>query len=218
VYNAAQAVESDERVWGLRVKLLVATTNPGKIAEYETLLADLDLDVAGFRGQAIQLEVTETGSTFEENARLKAHSYADASGLWTLADDSGLCVDALGGAPGIYSARYGPDPAARIERLLSEMADVPDEERTARFVCVIALAEPGGEVWAFEGVCEGQIGRQARGVNGFGYDPIFFLPERGLTMAELPTPVKNQISHRARATAEARRWLLERGIVQPRTP
>ena len=191
------------------VKLLVATTNPGKIAEYQALLTGLAVEMVGLLDLAIDLEVEENRSTFEENARLKARSYADASGLVTLADDSGLCVDALDGAPGIYSARYAPDAAARIERLLDALRHVPDERRTARFVCVIALAEPGGEIFTFEGVCEGRIARQARGDNGFGYDPIFYVPEHSRTMAELPVSVKNQISHRARAAAKLQAWLLE---------
>ncbi len=191
------------------MKLLVATTNPGKMAEYHALLTGLAVEMVGLRDLAIDLEVEENGSTFEENARLKARVYADASGLITLADDSGLCVDALGGAPGIHSARYAPDAAARIERLLDKMRHVPDDRRTARFVCVIALAEPGGGVFTFEGVCEGRIARQTRGDNGFGYDPIFHIPEYSRTMAELPIPVKNQISHRARAAAKLQAWLLE---------
>jgi len=212
VYNATanHVVAQTDAAGEAGVRLLIASTNRGKVAEYEALLAGLDLGVAELGDVAIRLEVPETGSTFEENARLKARAYADASQLWTLADDSGLCVDALGGAPGIYSARYGPDPAARIERLLTELSDVPDEGRMARFVCVVALAKPDGELYTFEGVCEGRINRQPRGDNGFGYDPIFLLPEYGQTMAELPMSVKNQISHRARATVQARRWLLER--------
>jgi XTP/dITP diphosphohydrolase len=200
------------------MELLLASTNPGKILEYGDLLSGLGLDVVGLQDRGIDLVVAETGATFEENARLKARAYAEASGLRTLADDSGLCVDALGGAPGLHSARYGPDPAARIKRLLAELADVPDDERTARFVCVIALAELGGEVNTFEGVCEGRIGWRARGDNGFGYDPIFFLPEYGQTLAELPKSVKNQISHRARAAAQASAWLLDRKPSQLRKP
>ncbi|HLF26242.1 MAG TPA: XTP/dITP diphosphatase [Anaerolineae bacterium] len=190
------------------MKLLIATTNPGKIAEYQALFADLNLNVVGLRDQAIDFEVEETGTTFEENARLKARAYAEASGILTLADDSGLCVDALGGAPGVFSARYAEGDRARIERLLTELRDIPDDQRAARFVCVIALAEPGGETTTFEGTCEGRIAWQPRGTHGFGFDPVFLFPDHGQTMAELPMSIKNQISHRARATAKARRWLL----------
>ncbi|HKZ83853.1 MAG TPA: RdgB/HAM1 family non-canonical purine NTP pyrophosphatase [Anaerolineae bacterium] len=190
-------------------RILVATTNPGKVAEYQAILSDTDIQLLGLREVGVDFEVDESGQTFEENARLKARVYADASGLLTLADDSGLCVDALGGAPGIFSARYGPDPASRIERLLVEMADVPDESRIARFVCIIALAEPGGGTHTFEGVCEGRIDRRPKGTRGFGYDPVFYLPEYDLTMAELPLSLKNEISHRARAAARLKAWLVE---------
>jgi XTP/dITP diphosphohydrolase len=187
--------------------ILVATTNPGKVAEYRAILSDSGNQLLGLHEVGVDFEVYESGQTFEENARLKARAYADVSGLLTLADDSGLCVDALGGAPGIFSARYGPDPASRIERLLAEMAEVPDDRRTARFVCIIALAEPGGETHTFEGVCEGRIARRPKGTRGFGYDPIFYLPEYDQTMAELPLSLKNEISHRARAAARLKAWL-----------
>jgi len=189
--------------------ILVATTNPGKVAEYQAILSDTGIRLLGLPEVGVEFEVDESGLTFEENARLKARAYAEASGWLTLADDSGLCVDALGGAPGIFSARYGPDPSSRIERLLAEMAEVPDERRTARFVCVIALAAPGGETQAFEGVCEGHIARRPRGTHGFGYDPVFYLPEYDQTMAELPLSLKNEISHRARAAAHLKAWLAD---------
>lgn len=189
------------------MRILIATTNPGKIGEYQEILADSGMEMLSLRDAGIAVEVEETGATFEENARLKARAYADLSGLPTLADDSGLCVDALDGAPGVYSARFGPDPVSRIERLLAALADVPDERRTARFVCVIALARPGEETVTFEGVCEGRIGWSPRGNNGFGYDPIFYLPEYGQTMAELSSALKNRVSHRGRAAARLRVWL-----------
>lgn len=198
-------------------RILVATTNPGKVAEYQAILSDDGIQLLGLREVGVDFEVDESGQTFEENARLKARVYANESGLLTLADDSGLCVDALGGGPGIFSARYGPDPASRIERLLVEMADVPDDRRTARFVCVIALAEPGGGTHTFEGVCEGRIARRPRGTRGFGYDPVFYLPEYDLTMAELPLSLKNEISHRARAAARLKAWLAE-NFSQPSSP
>ena len=190
-------------------RVLVATTNPGKVVEYQAILSDAGIQLLGLQEAGVDFEVGESGQTFEENARLKARVYADASGLLTLADDSGLCVDALGGGPGIFSARYGPDPVSRIERLLAEMAEVPDERRTARFVCIIALAEPGGVTHTFEGVCEGRIARQPSGTHGFGYDPVFYLPEYDQTMAELPLSLKNEISHRARAAARLKAWLAE---------
>jgi XTP/dITP diphosphohydrolase len=147
-------------------------------------------------------EVDESGQTFEENARLKARAYADASGLLTLADDSGLCVDALGGAPGILSARYGPDPSSRIERLLAELADVPDDRRTARFVCVIALARQAGDTHTFERVRELHCS-PAEGDSRLRYDPVFYLPEYGQTLAELP--FENEISPSALPRLKA--WL-----------
>lgn len=190
-------------------QLLVASTNKGKVQEYQSLLAGLPMAVLSLAEMGIHDDVEEHGSTFAENAEIKARAYAQAGGLLTLSDDSGLCVDALGGAPGLFSARYGPDSLARIERLLSELRDVPDERRTARFVCVIALAEPDGAVHTFEGVCQGRIARQPAGQSGFGYDPIFLVEGYGRTMAELPTEVKNRVSHRGRAIVKARAWLME---------
>src|SRR3990172_7725250 len=163
-------------------KLLVATTNPGKLAEYQALLHDVPLAILGLRQAGIDLEVAESGATFEENALIKARAYATASGWLTLADDSGLCVDALNGRPGVFSARYAQGDRARIGRMLGEMRDVPDDRRSARFVCVIALAWPDREAITFEGRCEGRIAHQPSGSNGFGFDPIFYLPEHGQTM------------------------------------
>ncbi len=148
-------------------------------------------------------DVEETGTTFWENAILKAQTYAARTGLPALADDSGLMVDALGGAPGVYSARYAPTPAARIEKLLAALTDVPDAQRTAHFVCVVALATPDGRLIAAEGRVEGKITFAPRGSGGFGYDPIFELPN-GQTMAELSAEVKNTLSHRGRALERLR--------------
>jgi len=185
------------------VKLLVATNNPGKVREYEDLLVGLPLEVTFPAQEGIALEVEESGATFEENARLKALAYARASGLLTLADDSGLEVDALGGAPGVRSARYagaGASDADRYQKLLDALVGVPEAQRTARFRCVVALAWPDGTVRTAEGRCEGQIGLAPRGEHGFGYDPVFIVDGfGGQTMAELPPEVKNRISHRARA-------------------
>jgi len=188
-------------------KLLIATNNPGKIREYQELLADLPLQLTYPAQEGLDIEVAETGESFAENARLKATAYAKASGLLTLADDSGLEVDALGGEPGIRSARYAGEGASDEERyrlLLEKLKDVPWEERTARFRCVIAAATPEGEVYTAEGTCEGIIAFEPAGEHGFGYDPVFYLPEYGKTMAELSPEVKNRISHRAKAAQRVR--------------
>ena len=185
--------------------LLVATHNKGKLREYKELLRDLPVRLVYLDEVGIHEDVPETGSTFEENAVQKATAYARLSGLVTLADDSGLEVDALGGRPGIHSARYaGPNASDedRIRKLLAELEGVPPERRTARFRCVIAVASPEGDVITEQGTVEGVIADAPRGHHGFGYDPIFYLPDRGCTMAELPPEEKNRISHRARA-AEA---------------
>jgi XTP/dITP diphosphohydrolase len=181
--------------------LLVATTNPGKMGEYRAMLADLplrllslaDVGLAGF-------EVAETGETYLENALLKADQYAARAGLPTLADDSGVAVDALGGRPGVYSARYAPSPAEAIHKLLGELAGVPAEGRRARFICVTAIITPDGLTAYAEGRVEGQIAFEVRGGFGFGYDPVFCLPD-GRMMAEVPQPEKNRISHRGIALA-----------------
>ena len=193
--------------------LLIATHNRGKVREYQALLADLPLQVTYLDEQGIDFEVEETGSTFEENARLKAQAYAAHSGLLTWADDSGLEVDALGGAPGVFSARYGA-PAARtdVERyrlLLDQLAATAEADRTARFRCVVALAWPNGRTITTDGACEGRIATAPRGENGFGYDPVFLVKDfdYALTMAELPAEVKNRVSHRARASHVARETL-----------
>ncbi len=182
--------------------LLVATHNRGKLREYQELLRDLPVRLVYLDEVGIHEDVPETGSTFEENAVQKATAYARLSGLLTLADDSGLEVDALGGRPGVHSARYaGPNASdeARIRKLLAELDGVPPEQRTARFRCVIAIATPAGDVITATGTVEGVIADAPRGHHGFGYDPVFYLPDRGCTMAELPPEEKNRISHRARA-------------------
>lgn len=192
------------------MKLLIATNNPGKIKEYQELLGDLPLELTYPAQEGLDIEVAETGGSFAENACLKATAYAKASGLLTLADDSGLEVDALGGEPGIHSARYAGSGASDEERyrlLLEKLQGVPWEERTARFRCVIAVATPGGQVYTTEGSCAGVIAFAPKGEHGFGYDPVFYLPEYGMTMAELPPETKNKISHRARAMQKAREIL-----------
>jgi XTP/dITP diphosphohydrolase len=190
-----------------RLQLLIASANKGKVAEYRELLEGLECDLLSVEDAGISGEVEETGGTYEENARLKAVTCAARSGLITLADDSGLEVDALGGEPGVRSARYAganATDAQRVAYLLEKLRNVPVERRSARFVCVIAIATPGGEVTFCRGECPGAIVTQPRGDRGFGYDPAFLLPERGVTMAELPPEMKNRLSHRGRAAAKAR--------------
>jgi len=185
-------------------RLLIATHNRGKLREYRHLLEDLPVDLTYLDDVGIQEDVPETGSTFEENAVQKARAYAAMSGMLTLADDSGLEVDALNGAPGVRSARYAGPHAGdqeRIDKVLRALAGLPPQKRQARFRCVIAVATPEGEVYTAEGTVEGVIVERPRGNHGFGYDPIFLLPDRGQTMAELPPEEKNRISHRARAAA-----------------
>jgi len=185
-------------------KLLIATNNPGKVREYEELLGDLPgVEITFPAQEGLALEVVESGQTFEENARLKAGAFCAASGLPTLADDSGLEVDALDGAPGVRSARYagpGTSDIDRYRKLLTALTGVPPDRRAARFRCVVALALPDGQVHTAEGACEGEIGFTPRGEFGFGYDPVFIVAgQEGRTMAELEPEVKNCISHRARA-------------------
>ena len=186
----------------MAMKLLLATSNPGKADEYRVLLAGVNVTLVTPSEQGLEGQPEETGETFEENALLKARHYAQASGLLSLADDSGLEVDALGGEPGIHSARYageGATDADRVLLLLSRLKGVPAERRTARFRCVVALAWPEGATETFHGSCEGQIAGEPRGNNGFGYDPVFCVPELGKSIAELEPDVKNQRSHRAEA-------------------
>jgi XTP/dITP diphosphohydrolase len=193
-------------------KLLVATHNRGKIREYRELLADLPLQVTYLDAEGITVEVVETGATFHDNALLKATSYARLTGLWTWADDSGLEVDALAGRPGVLSARYGGPGLSdrdRYLKLLGELAGVPDHERTARFHCVVAIALPDGRTGTADGAVEGVILRAPRGEQGFGYDPVFYVPDRQSTMAELPSEVKNAISHRGLAAQRAKTLLQE---------
>jgi XTP/dITP diphosphohydrolase len=194
------------------MKLLVATNNLGKVREYQALLKGLPLTLTYPAQEGIDTEVEETGSTFAQNARLKATAYARTSGLLTLADDSGLEVDALDGEPGTRSARYAGQEASdegRYRLLLSKLVGVPWQQRAARFHCVIAVARPQGEVHTAQGTCEGVIAFEPKGEHGFGYDPVFYVPEHGQTMAELEPEVKNRISHRARAAEGARRILQE---------
>jgi len=194
-------------------RLLLATSNRHKLRELASMLDGLDYEVVSPADIGIDGDVPETGSSFEENASLKATTLAAASGLLTLADDSGLEVDALDGAPGIYSARYACENATDAERiayLLKKLEGVPPPERRARFRCVIAIATPEGQAELFNGECHGSITLQPCGRHGFGYDPVFFVPEYDMTMAELPPPTKNSISHRGQAIAKAVDYLKSR--------
>jgi len=186
-------------------ELLLATNNPGKVREYKVLLSSCGFDLVTPAVRGINIEVAETGSTFTENASIKARAFAAASGLLTLADDSGLEVDALGGEPGVWSARYGGKSSdnERIALLLENLECVPAELRTARFRCVIAIASPDGSLRLAEGTIEGVITSGPRGYHGFGYDPVFLLPGLGKTMAELSADEKNRLSHRAVAARRA---------------
>ena len=197
-------------------RLLLATNNAGKVAEFRQLLAGCGWELVTPAELGLTMQVEETGQTYAENATLKAVEYARAGGVVTLADDSGLEVDAMDGRPGVLSARYaGADRTdqERVQAMLQELAGVPDDERTARFRCVIAITDATGRVELVDGTVEGRIGHEPRGENGFGYDPIFLLPDRGMTTAELPPDEKNTISHRAVAAQKARtvleRWLRE---------
>jgi XTP/dITP diphosphohydrolase len=194
--------------------LMIATRNEGKLREISSLLADVPMRLRSFADFPRVQEAEETGATFAENATLKARVCSVQTKLLTLADDSGLEVDALGGRPGIYSARYAGSHATdgeRIERLLTEICDVPDEKRGARFVCAVAVADPATNLLqVFTGKCEGRIAYEARGMGGFGYDPIFIPEGYRQTFGELPAHVKEQISHRTRALAAALSFLRER--------
>ncbi len=192
------------------MQLLIATHNRGKLREFAEIFSGMPFELITLDDAGITHDVEETGETFEENARLKAVTYAAQSGLLALADDSGLQVDALGGEPGVYSKRYageGKSDAERNAYLLEKISGVPREKRTARFRCVIVIANPQGETWTSEGTCEGEIAYAPRGTNGFGYDPIFVVREANLHMAELSSEEKNRVSHRGRAAVGAREHL-----------
>ncbi|MFQ3536361.1 MAG: RdgB/HAM1 family non-canonical purine NTP pyrophosphatase [Aggregatilineales bacterium] len=195
----------------MTVKLLVATTNAGKLREYQRLLVDLPVVLGSLADLSQPLpEVDEVGSTFQANALLKAQAYSAQTGLLTLADDSGLVVDALGGAPGVQSARYAPTEQARNAKLLAALENVPIERRTARFICVVAAVLPladGALTALAEGRLEGRVALAERGSNGFGYDPIFLLQD-GRTVAELAPEEKDALSHRSRALAKLKPLLL----------
>jgi XTP/dITP diphosphohydrolase len=187
-------------------KLLLATRNAGKAREFSVLLQHAPFELTTLNAEHIQKDVSESGQTFQENASLKAIGYAENDRFLVIADDSGLEVDALDGAPGPLSARFGGQGASdrdKVDLLLSRLRGVPMEKRSARFRCVIAIAFQRKVVRLCEGTCEGTISMEARGERGFGYDPVFYVPELGKTMAELTMEEKNQVSHRARAAQKA---------------
>lgn len=203
--------------------IILASRNPGKLSELRQVLEPMGVSACGLECFEHVPEPHEDGLTFADNARLKALYYAGATGQWCLADDSGLAVDALNGAPGVLSARYAaercPEGAARKEidranrqKLLEALRDVADDKRTARFVCYLALAEPGKILLEACDAVEGMIGRQEKGDNGFGYDPIFFVPQIGQTMAELLSDWKNRISHRSKALRKLAAMLQKSGL------
>ena len=188
-------------------RLVVGTTNDGKVIEIREALGEL----AGWSLTSLPPDtpsIEESGDTFLDNAILKARHYSALVDDLTLADDSGLCVSALGGRPGVHSARYAPDPPSRIKRILGEMQPVPDGERHAVFYCALAVARSGEIIWTTQGKVAGIIGRAAAGTGGFGYDPVFLLPELNRTMAELNTEQKNRLSARGKACAELRKFLM----------
>lgn len=183
-------------------KLIIATRNRGKLKEIKEILAGLPFEVISMEDAGIYKDIEENGSTFEENALIKAREVMSITGEMVMADDSGLEVDFLNGAPGIYSSRFAGEGAMdedRNNKLLKLMADVPFEKRTARFVCAAAVVFPDDGNFVVRGTCEGYIGLKPEGQNGFGYDPLFYVPEYGMTIAQLETEDKNKISHRGRA-------------------
>ena len=186
--------------------LLLATSNPHKVAELRRLLVEVPFRVVTPRDLGLALEVEEDGATFRDNAIKKARAFAEASGVLSLADDSGIEVEALDGRPGVRSARYGGSKATdegRVRLLLQELREVPWEQRACRYVAVVAVARPGGEADVFEGTCSGMVAREPAGTGGFGYDPIFYVPDHGLTVAQMPPETKDRISHRGHAVRQA---------------
>ncbi len=194
------------------MKIVFATGNAGKLREIREIVKDLGIEVVTMKEEGFTGEINETGTTFMENALIKARTVCKALGEVTMSDDSGLVVDALGGEPGIYSARYmGEDTSYRIKNknIIDRLGDLPAEKRTARFVCAMACVFPDGRELTAEEAFEGIIGWEEKGANGFGYDPIFYLPERGCTSAELSREDKNAVSHRGKALRKMRAKLEE---------
>ena len=201
-----------EKDQSLQPEVVIATRNQGKLREIEVILAPLGLKMLSLKDFPELPEIVEDGLTFAENAKKKAREVARKTGRLTIADDSGLAVDALQGRPGVFSSRYAGEKATdqqRYQKLLAEMAGIPEAQRGAAFICSVAVASPGGRIKIVQGECRGRIAFAPRGSHGFGYDPIFYLPEFGKTMAELPPEIKNRISHRARALEKLKEVLPE---------
>jgi len=195
------------------MKVVLASQNKHKLAEIQAIVSRFDMELVLQSELGVQIDVEETGTSFEENSMLKAKAVVQATGLPAIADDSGLCVDVLGGAPGIYSARYGAPACVtdrdRLNYLLENMRGIRSEERTARFVCVITLLRPDGSSLVARGSCEGLITFEPRGEDGFGYDPVFYVPSMGCTFAQMGADRKNAISHRANALYKLENMLEE---------
>ena len=192
-------------------RLLAATQNPGKLSEIVSILSPYGFDVTSPLELGLRVEVVEDGRSFRENALKKALAYHRASGMLTLADDSGLVIDALDGAPGVLSSRFLGEKtsyAEKMKEILETLESVPDEERTARFICEVAIVKDEDNIWFAHGVLEATVARSPSGKGGFGYDPIFYLPDTGKTLAELTPKEKNSISHRGQALREAARILV----------
>ena len=197
-------------------RLIFATGNQGKMREIREILGDSIPEILSMKEAGIEADIVEDGKTFEENALIKARAVSKAGNIMAMADDSGLEVDCMGGAPGIYSARFmGEDTSYDIKNnyIIEQAMKVPYEERTARFVCAITCVLPDGREWVVRGTVEGLINDRQAGENGFGYDPLFLLPERGVTTAQLPPEEKNAISHRGRALRAMRDLLIQEGIL-----
>ena len=196
------------------MRIIFATGNAGKMREIREIMADMDMEICSMKEAGISLDIEENGTTFEENAQIKAKAICELTGEIVLADDSGLEIDYLNKEPGIYSARYmGEDTSYHIKnaKLIERLEGVPDEKRDARFVCVIACAYPDGTVDTATGIIEGKLAKEPKGENGFGYDPIFYLPERGMTTGEMEPEEKNAISHRGIAIRKMVEILKKRG-------
>ena len=195
-------------------KIVFATANEGKVKEIKEILKDFPIEVVSMKEMGITADIEENGSTFEENSLIKARTLVKLTGLPALADDSGLEVDYLNGEPGIYSARYlgrDTDYDYKNNYIINKLSDAKDKERSARFVCVISLVLPDGREFVERGVVEGLIGYEQKGENGFGYDPIFYLPEYGKTSAELSPDEKNKISHRGKALSAMKKLIMDLG-------
>ena len=195
-------------------KIVFATANEGKVKEIKEILKDFPIEVVSMKDMGITADIEENGSTFEENSLIKARTLVKLTGLPALADDSGLEVDYLNGEPGIYSARYlgrDTDYDYKNNYIIDKLSDAKDKERSARFVCVISLVLPDGREFVERGVVEGLIGYEQKGENGFGYDPIFYLPEYGKTSAELSPDEKNKISHRGKALSAMKKLIMDLG-------